>query len=149
MRLTKLFNIHFIISHENPFYLASTTLPTLIYEAQKEKEALLKEHDITIYRCHDLWDVYPEYGIRDSWAKTLDLNFEESHDHSYYRYTHDINMSVEECAQHIINRIKPYHQQGIEVIGDKTSSKNVLTNGNVSLGRILHLQPKEVLVLEL
>ena len=36
-----------------------------------------------------------------------------------------------------------------EVIGDKTSSKNVLTNGNVSLGRILHLQPKEVLVLEL
>ena len=36
-----------------------------------------------------------------------------------------------------------------EVIGDKTSSKNVLTNGNVSLGRILHLQPKEVLILEL
>ena len=113
-------DIHFIISHENPFYLASTSLPTLIYKAQKEKEALLKEHDITIYRCHDLWDVYPEYGIRDSWANTLDLNFEESHDHSYYRYTNDINMTVEECAQHIINRIKPYHQQGIEIIGDKT-----------------------------
>ena len=32
-------DIHFIISHENPFYLASTTLPTLIYRAQKEKEA--------------------------------------------------------------------------------------------------------------
>ena len=29
-------------------------------------------------------------------------------------------MTVEECAQHIINRIKPYHQQGIEIIGDKT-----------------------------
>ena len=36
-----------------------------------------------------------------------------------------------------------------EVIGDKISSKNVLTNGDVSLGRILHLQPKEVLVLQL
>lgn len=113
-------DIHFIISHENPFYLASTTLPTLIYRAQKEKEALLKENNITIYRCHDLWDVYPKYGIRDSWANTLDLNFEELHDHSYYRYTNDINMTVEECAQHIINRIKLYHQQGIEIIGDKT-----------------------------
>lgn len=29
-------------------------------------------------------------------------------------------MTVEECAQHIINKIKPYHQQGIEIIGDKT-----------------------------
>lgn len=83
-------DIHFIISHENPFYLASTSLPTLIYKAQKEKEALLKENNITIYRCHDLWDVYPEYGIRDSWANTLDLDFEESHDYSYYRYTNDI-----------------------------------------------------------
>ena len=67
-----------------------------------------------------MWDVHPEYGIRDSWANTLDLDFEESQDHSYYRYTHDINMTVEECAQHIINKIKPYHQQGIEIIGDKT-----------------------------
>ena len=29
-------------------------------------------------------------------------------------------MTVEECAQHIINKIKPYHQHGIEIIGDKT-----------------------------
>lgn len=28
------------------------------------------EHNITICRCHDLWDVYPEYGIRDSWGLT-------------------------------------------------------------------------------
>ncbi len=36
-------------------FSALTSLPTLIYTAQKEKEALLKEHDITIYICYDLW----------------------------------------------------------------------------------------------
>lgn len=36
-----------------------------------------------------------------------------------------------------------------EVIGDRTNSKNVLTDSNVPLGKKLHLQPKEVLVLEL
>ena len=36
-----------------------------------------------------------------------------------------------------------------EVIGDKINSRNVLTNSNMQLGKTLHLQPKEVLVLEL
>lgn len=36
-----------------------------------------------------------------------------------------------------------------EVIGDKSNSRNVLTNSNLQLGKTLHLQPKEVLVLEL
>ena len=36
-----------------------------------------------------------------------------------------------------------------EVIGDNSNSRNVLTNSNLQLGKTLHLQPKEVLVLEL
>lgn len=36
-----------------------------------------------------------------------------------------------------------------EVIGNKTNSKNVLTDGNLLLGTTLHLQARGVLVLEL
>lgn len=61
---------HLIISHENPFYMASTSLPTVVLHAQKEKMKLLNDNNITIYRCHDLWDLYPKYGVRDQWAKT-------------------------------------------------------------------------------
>lgn len=122
-------DVHFIITHENAFYMASTSLPTPVYKAQKEKEALLDKHDITLYRCHDLWDLYPEYGVRDCWAKVLDLNFEESHDHSFLRFANDVNMTVEELAQHIIKQIKPYYQYGIEVIGDKNKKINRLGIG--------------------
>lgn len=38
-------------------------------------------------------------------------------------------MTVEECVQHIINRIKPYHKQGIEVTGDKTKTIHRLEIG--------------------
>ena len=37
-------DIHFIISHENPFYLASTTLPTLIYRAQNPSPVIRVMH---------------------------------------------------------------------------------------------------------
>ncbi|EEO34002.2 hypothetical protein MBAG_02954 [Coprobacillus sp. D7] len=45
---------HFIISHENPFYLASTNLPQPIIKAQKKKKELLKNTillfiDVMIY----------------------------------------------------------------------------------------------------
>ena len=67
---------HLIISHENPFYMASTSLPTVVLHAQKEKMKLLNDNNITIYRCHDLWDLYPKYGVRDQWAKTLGFDFD-------------------------------------------------------------------------
>ena len=107
-------DVHFIITHENAFYMASTSLPTAVYKAQKEKEALLEKHDITLYRCHDLWDLYPEYGVRDCWAKVLDLNFEELHDYSFLRFANDVNMTVEELAQHIIKPVSYTHLRAHE-----------------------------------
>lgn len=122
-------DIHFIITHESPFYLASTALPSAVYESQKEKEILLEEYHITVYRCHDLWDLYPEIGVRDSWAKVLDLNFEDVEGHSFLRYANEVNRTVKELAQHINKCIEPYYQYGIEVIGDLDKKVNRLGIG--------------------
>lgn len=109
---------HFIITHENPFYMSSTSIPTAILNAQKEKRDLCCQHQICIYRCHDLWDLYPEYGVRDSWAKLLKFPFQKSHYGSFIRVSEDIQMKVTDLAQHITQCIEPFFEFGIEVIGD-------------------------------
>ena len=97
---------HFIISHENPFYLASTNLPHPIIEAQKKKKELLKKHNITIYRCHDLWDLYPKYGVRDSWGEILRFNFKEMKAYDYIKIAKNIKMSFDDLISHFAVFIK-------------------------------------------
>jgi len=63
------------VTHEPTFYTHLDTdqgdFPTPHVEA---KRAWLKETGMVVYRCHDVWDVMPTYGIRDSWARGLGLD---------------------------------------------------------------------------
>lgn len=130
---------HFIITHENPFYMTSTALPSLLIEAQKEKEVLLKENDITLYRCHDLWDLYPKYGVRDKWAEILHINFQESLQNKYLRISEKFHMSVSELAMHIIKCIEPYNEYGVEIIGDKKQIVHCLGIGTGACTNVLDM----------
>lgn len=109
---------HFIISHENPFYLASTSLPNILLTAQQEKKALLEEHHISIYRCHDLWDGIPDIGVRDTWTKLMNVPFRPCHPTDYIRLSKPIDLPLHYFVQIIINAIKPYSENGLEVIGN-------------------------------
>ncbi len=109
---------HFIISHENPFYMSSTSVPTTLMKSQQEKLSLCRQHQITIYRCHDLWDLFPQYGVRDSWAKLLNIPFQESKSKSFIRISKEIDMDVKSLSKHIIQRIEPFHEFGVVIIGD-------------------------------
>lgn len=109
---------HFIISHENPFYMYSTGLPSKVREAQKRKMELLKKNNISIYRCHDLWDLYPKYGVRDMWSKTLNFETMQSQN-PFVKIAQNVHMSVDELAKDIIHKIEPYYQFGVEIIGDR------------------------------
>ena len=99
--------------------MASTSLPTVVLHAQKEKMKLLNDNNITIYRCHDLWDLYPKYGVRDQWAKTLGFDFDLKKSNKFLCYADNINLTTEQLAHHVIKCIKPYYQFGIELIGNK------------------------------
>lgn len=112
-------NCHFIITHENLFYMNGTTVPTAILDAQRKKMDLLEDHHITVYRCHDLWDLYPELGVRDQWASLLELPFDSApSSKSFLRVSQKFDMTVCQLAQHIAKCIEAYDEFGVEVIGN-------------------------------
>lgn len=130
---------HFIITHENPFYMTSTALPSLLIEAQKEKEKLLKENNITVYRCHDLWDLYPQYGVRDKWAETLQIDFQEEPQDSFVKISQQFEMTVLELAKHIIRCIEQYDECGVQIIGNQNQKVHCLGIGTGACTNILDM----------
>ena len=85
-------------------------------DAANDKKALLEQNHICVYRCHDVWDCLPEYGVHDQWAKRLGFTFEERKVSSYYQSAMIPEMSVKELANHVMNVLKEDGQQGVYVL---------------------------------
>lgn len=131
--------IKFIITHENPFYELGTKLKTPLRKATQAKQALLHQHQIAIYRCHDVWDRMPVYGVLDSWAELLALPFEKREVHSFYRRANFTALPVIELAQKLANQIKNHGQNGILVLGPKDKLIQSLTIGTGAITDIFDM----------
>lgn len=141
------FSIHFIISHENFLYEESTNPYEGIREARKWKLDFCKEHDITVYRCHDNWDCFPDYGISDSYAKAIDLPFGKRIG-AYYHFA-DVKMTAKEAAQKVADGLKPYGCDGVEILGnpDKQVHRIAIGTGAVSRFDFMHGNGADCMVL--
>lgn len=61
-----------VITHEPTFYNHWDKTEDLVQDpAFSVKKAFLEDNDLTVYRVHDGWDLYPDFGILDSLAKEL------------------------------------------------------------------------------
>lgn len=98
--------INFIISHENIFYTTGTHLETKLVESVEHKKDLLSKGHICVYRCHDVWDSIPEYGVSDIWAKKLGFDFRDRVINSYYQSANIPKQTVSEIAAHVSNVLK-------------------------------------------
>lgn len=120
--------INFIISHENAFYHQTTAPKTLVQESVNLKKLLLKQGNITLYRCHDVWDMFPEYGVGDQWAKRLGSPFERKLD-SYLQYAEITPMKVKDLAQHVADALAQDGEFGVTVLGDLNRTVKHLSMG--------------------
>ena len=111
-------NINFMITHENPFYLSSTQLHTNLYNAIKGKEERLKKEHITVYRCHDLWDCYPDYGIADMWANQISSIVIKQTRKRFITTALVKETTVRELALLIAKQMIVDGENGVYVIGD-------------------------------
>lgn len=111
-------NINLIICHENLFYNSSTSPKSIVIKSIEEKQKLLRENNISVYRCHDLLDRFPEFGVADKWAELLGFNFEPRDISSFNSYANIEETTVSNIASSLVSKLKSYGQNGVHVLGD-------------------------------
>lgn len=144
-------NIDFIISHENPFYMASTRPVTLAYEAAEEKRRILNENGISVYRCHDVWDCIKDVGVSDMWAKRLGYDFEERKITSYFHFANIEETTAEELSMHVAEALVQDGQNGVWLYGrpDKKIHRLAIgTGAATNVWAMLKENPDAVVVSE-
>ncbi len=123
------------ITHEPAFYggyKGSATGDRLA----GEKRSLLDELGITLMRCHDTWDRMPGVGIVDAWADFLGFESEARPTESFYKICLLGNLSVEEAANRVLEKVKPLGQDTVLIVGDRQKQVSRMAVGT---GAITHL----------
>jgi len=83
-----------------------------------KKKKLLDNYGITLIRCHDVWDRMPGFGICDKWAEFLGFKTEKRPVESYYKICLIDNLTLDELAELIVNKVKLLGQDSVKVMGD-------------------------------
>jgi putative NIF3 family GTP cyclohydrolase 1 type 2 len=87
-------------------------------DTEKHKFEWLAESGLTVYRCHDVWDRYPQIGIRCAWRAGLRLGGRVAVDQYPYYVTEVAPRPLGELARHVLARVRPLGQNGVLVTGD-------------------------------
>ncbi len=127
------------ICHEPAFYQGPGYFDTaIVHRMAEQKRAFLREKGITLLRCHDVSDRLPDIGIADTWATMFGFETEPRPVGSYYRICLVNGMTVEELAQRVLERVRPYGQETVLIWGDRNKRVERMAVGT---GAIVNLPP--------
>lgn len=90
----------------------------LALPSELEKLQWLREVGLAVYRCHDVWDRFPEIGIREGWQKQLRFGGRIIADQFPLLVTEIEPRTVESLARHVLEVIRPLGQTAIQICGD-------------------------------
>jgi len=114
-----------------------------------QKQRWLQQTGMVVYRCHDVWDDYPEVGIHGAWAKWLGFDGKPVAAQKFYE-VHDVTgRTVGELARQVAARTAQLGQDCVHVIGDldRAASRIALGTGAITNYRVMHGMGADVLVL--
>jgi putative NIF3 family GTP cyclohydrolase 1 type 2 len=105
--------------------------PEIVFalDSEKPKFEWLAESGLTVYRCHDVWDRFPQTGIRCAWQEGLELGGQVVVDQYPYFVTEVAPVTLGELAQHVLARLRPLGQNGVLVTGDLKDSVSRIATG--------------------
>jgi len=84
-----------------------------------EKTRLLEETGLVILRCHDVWDAWPDTGIRDGWASGLGLTKLVAKSKDGWSAMYEIpETTLKRFARHVLSKVKTIGQDSVQVMGD-------------------------------
>ncbi len=106
------------VTHEPTFYVHMDDSEDVFqqdYAAAKSR--FIEQSGLTIYRCHDVWDVFPEIGILDSWASGLGFDGPPEAAVRFHA-AYPFSGTVRDLAIHVRERVASIGQPIIQIIGD-------------------------------
>lgn len=107
-----------IVTHEPTFYGHWDLDEECRYDAAAEqKQRLLEELEMTVLRCHDVWDAMPGIGIPFAWAAFLGLD-KPVRLHRHYGVYETAEWTAAEVARHIAARTADLGQAAVGFYGD-------------------------------
>lgn len=127
------------ITHEPTFYVHRDDDPGSFADDQTAaKRAWLAETGMVVYRCHDVWDVMPTHGIRDSWARGLGLDgpLLAEDERRWYGLFAVPRQTVRDLAQDFAARLSAIGQDQVQVVGDLTRTAERLAIGTGAACRV-------------
>lgn len=118
------------LAHQLRCDLFITHEPTFWHHSQDEKpfreespgivkQKFLEETGLVVLRVHDIWDPWPEIGIRDSWAKGLGLTKRIAEDSRKFVAVYEIpKTSLGDFAKYVAEKVRPLGQDAVWVLGE-------------------------------
>ena len=138
------------VTHE-PLYACEADESRLIRpgDAWVRKKRWLEKTMMVVYRCHDLWDDYPEVGIHGAWAKWLGFDGNPLVQRRFYEVHQVREATLEELAQKILEKVKPLGQEVVHMVGDPRAkvSRIALGTGATTNYRQMYDMNADVLLL--
>lgn len=129
------------ITHEPTFYSHMDNEKAYDNDTcTKVKRAFLQETGMVVYRCHDVWDRFPNEGILDSWAAFLGLTGEPINAETFWKVMPIKEQPVIVLAHEIGRRVRQLGQDAVLTIGDqnKRVSKVAIGTGAITSAREFH-----------
>ncbi len=124
------------ITHEPTFYShmdddrnARQSVPA------QRKMAFLERTGMVVYRCHDVWDVFPRLGIVDSWSEFLGLG-EPVARAKYYNLHEVLPTTVWELAMRIAGRVAELGEQEVQFSGARWKMARRLAVGTGAITQV-------------
>lgn len=108
------------ITHEPTFWEHSPgEMTNRLSEPGLSKQRFLDETGLVVLRVHDIWDSWPQIGIREAWARGLGLTQLVGEDETGWHGLYAVEpTTLRQFAQQMASRVAPLGQDSLSVMGD-------------------------------
>jgi putative NIF3 family GTP cyclohydrolase 1 type 2 len=126
------------VTHEPTYFNHRDNDPDIFrFPAVEAKRKFIEDNELTIIRCHDVWDQYPGIGIPSGWGKLLDLG--NPIDGSGYYFVFDgKGRTAKAIARQIAAKTAGMGQPGVQFIGPKDATVNRIALGTGAITPMFH-----------
>ena len=127
------------ITHEPTYYDHRDKDQSVFeFETARRKKEFIEEHNLSVIRCHDVWDQYLKLGIPDSWGSFLGFRNCVLTRNFYRVYELPATKAIQ-LARHVAGKIVKLGQEGVQLVGpaDKTVSRVAIGTGAITPFRLM------------